>query len=120
LIGGKKYDFGEWEASTNGTASAIGLIPRDVIVCPWHYEPRGDYPSIPMFIDRGFRVLPGGWKNLEATKGLIEFTRLHGDPKPLGHVFATWGVKRDAHVDFQPLVEGLKLLITFCGLIDDN
>jgi len=110
LIDGKKYDFGEWEASTNGTAAAIDLIPKDIIVCPWHYELRGDYPSIPMFIDKGFRVLPAGWKNLEATKGLIEFTRLHADPKLLGHMFTTWGVKKDALVEFPPLVEGLKLL----------
>ena len=40
LIDGKKYDFGEWEASTNGTAAAIDLIPKDIIVCPWHYELR--------------------------------------------------------------------------------
>jgi hypothetical protein len=42
--------------------------------------------------------------------GLIEFTRLHPDPKLLGHMFTTWGVKKDALVDFPPLVEGLKLL----------
>jgi len=53
LIDGKKYDFGEWEASTNGTAAAIDLIPKDIIVCPWHYELRSDYPSIPMFIEKG-------------------------------------------------------------------
>jgi hypothetical protein len=47
LIDGKKYDFGEWEASTNGTAAAIDLIPKDIIVCPWHYELRDNYPSIP-------------------------------------------------------------------------
>jgi hypothetical protein len=110
LIDGKKYDLGEWEASTNGTAAAIDLIPKDIIVCPWHYELRGDYPSVPMFIGKGFRVLPAGWKDLQATKGLIEFSRLHADPKLLGHLFTTWGVKKDALVDFPPLVEGLKLL----------
>ena len=110
LIDGKKYDFGEWEASTNGTAAAIDLIAKDIIVCPWHYELRENYPSIRMFLEKGFRILPAGWKNLEATKALIEFTRLHADPKLLGHMFTTWGVKKDALVDFPPLVEGLKLL----------
>ena len=95
LIDGKKYDFGEWEASTNGTAAAIDLIPKDIIVCPWHYELRDDYPSIPMFMEKGFRVLPAGWKDLEATKALIEFSRLHADPKLLGHMFTTWGVKKE-------------------------
>jgi Glycosyl hydrolase family 20, catalytic domain len=110
LIDGKKYDLGEWEASTNGTAAAIDLIPKDIIVCPWHYEPRASYPSIPMFIEKGFRVLPAGWKNVDATKALIEFSRSHAGPKLLGYMFTTWGVKKDALVEFPPLVEGLKLL----------
>jgi len=110
LIDGKTYQLGEWEASTNGTAAAIDMIPRDIIVCPWHYEARQDYPSIPMFIEKGFRVLPAGWKDIEATKALIEFSRPHAGPKLLGYMFTTWGVKKDALLDFPPLVEGLKLL----------
>jgi len=41
---------------------------------------------------------------------LIEFTQLHADPKLIGYMFTTWGVKKDALVDFPPMVEGLKLL----------
>ena len=110
LIDGKKYDLGEWEAATNGTAGAIDLIPKDIIVCPWHYEPRESYQSIPMFINKGFRVLPAGWKNLDATKALIDFSRRHAGPKLLGYIFTTWGVKKDLLVEFPPLIEGLKLL----------
>lgn len=110
LIDGKKYDLGEWEASTNGTATAIDLIPKDIIVCPWHYELRDSYPSIPMFMEKGFRVLPAGWNKVDATKKLIEHNRSHAGPKMLGHIFTTWGVKKEALLDFPPLAEGLKLL----------
>lgn len=110
LIDGKKYDLGEWEAAVNGTAGAIDLIPKDIIICPWHYEPRESYLSIPMFIDKGFRVLPAGWKNVEATKALIQYSRRHAGPKMLGYLFTTWGVNKDALVGFPPLIEGLKLL----------
>jgi hypothetical protein len=110
LIDGKKYELGEWEASINGTAAAIDMIPHDIIVCPWHYEPRESYPSIPIFIEKGFRVLPAGWKDVEATKALIKFSQPLADPKLLGYMFTTWGVKKDALIDFPPLVEGLKLL----------
>ena len=110
LIDGKKYELGEWEASTNGTAAAIDMIPRDVIVCPWHYEPRQSYPSIPMFIQKGFRVLPAGWKDVEATKALIEFSRSNAGPGLLGYMFTTWGVKKESLLQFPPLVEGLTLL----------
>ena len=108
LIDGKKYGFGEWEASTNGTATAVDLIPKDVIICPWHYEVRDSYPSIPMFIEKGFRVLPASWKDVDATRALIGFSRQH--PKVLGFMFTTWGVKKDGLLDFPPLIEGLKAL----------
>jgi glycosyl hydrolase family 20 len=110
LIDGKKYELGEWEASVNGTAAAIDMIPQDIIVCPWHYELRQSYPSIPMFLQKGFRVLPTGWKDVEATKALIEFSRSHAGPKLLGYMFTTWGVTKDALFDFPPLVQGMKLL----------
>jgi len=110
LIDGKKFDFGEWEASVNGTAAALDLMPKDVIICPWHYEPRESYLSIPMFLEKGFRVLPAGWKNVDATKALIQFNRAHASPKLLGYMFTTWGVKREELLAFPPLVEGLKLL----------
>ena len=110
LIDGKNYDYGEWESSMNGTAAAIDMIPKDIIVCPWHYEPRDAYPSIPMFLDKGFRVLPAGWNKVEATTALIEYSRQYDDPKLLGYMFTTWGVKKEALVDFPALVEGLKLL----------
>jgi glycosyl hydrolase family 20 len=110
LIDGKKYDLGEWEASMNGTAAAVDGISKDIIICAWHYEPRDSYPSIPMFLEKGFRVLPSGWKNVDATKALIEYSKAHGSPKLLGHMFTTWGVQKDALTDFPPLLEGLKLL----------
>jgi len=110
LIDGSKDAIGEWEASTNGTASAIDLIPKDIIICPWHYEVRDSYPSIPMFIEKGFRVLPATWKNVDAAKALIDFSRLHASPKLLGFIFTTWGVSKNALLDFPPLVEGLKSL----------
>jgi len=41
---------------------------------------------------------------------LIEYSRQYDSPKLLGYMFTTWGVKKEALVDFPVLVEGLKLL----------
>ena len=112
LIDSKKYGLGDWEASTNGTAAAIDMIPKDIIMCPWHYEPRDSYPSIPMFLEKGFRVLPAGWKDVDATKALIAYSKAHTSPKLLGHMFPTWGVQKETLLDFPPLIEGLKILGT--------
>ncbi len=112
LIDGKTINLGEWESSMNGTAAAIDSIPKDIIVCTWHYELRDAYPSIPMFLDKGFRVLPTGWNKPDATRALIEYSRRYDSPKLLGYLFTTWGVKPEALLEFPPMVEGLKLLRT--------
>jgi hypothetical protein len=112
LIDVAKYDYGEWEAAKNGTATAVDLIPKDIIICDWHYEARDSYPSILMFIEKGFRVLPSGWKNVEATKAFINYSRQYAGPKMLGHLFTTWSVKKEELLNFAPMVEGVKLLGT--------
>jgi hypothetical protein len=110
LFDAKKYNWGEWEAAKNGTAPAVDLIPKDIILCPWHYERMEAYPSIPMFVGKGFRVLPASWRKLDASKALIEYSRKVGSPKVLGHLFTTWGGRKDALAEYAPLVQGLKLL----------
>src|SRR5204863_4723879 len=114
-IDGNKYDFGKWESSTNGTAAAIDLIPKDIIICPWHYEKKDAYPSIPMFLEKGFRVLPAGWNKVDATTALIEYGRKQESPQMLGYLFTTWGVKKEKLIESPPLVEGLKLLSAVSG-----
>ncbi len=54
LIDAGKINYGKWEASANGTAGAINMIPKDIIICDWHYEKRDKYESIPMFLKKGF------------------------------------------------------------------
>ncbi|MDZ7316503.1 MAG: family 20 glycosylhydrolase, partial [candidate division KSB1 bacterium] len=44
LIDGTVFDYGEWESSKNGTAGAVDKIPKDIIICDWHYELRDSYP----------------------------------------------------------------------------
>jgi hypothetical protein len=110
LIDSKKINFGEWEASMNGTAAAVDMIPKDIIICPWHYEPRDEYPSIPMFLSKGFRVLPASWKDVEASAALIEYSRKQASPKMLGHLFTTWGGDKEQLAAYPPMVEGLKRL----------
>ncbi|UCE40078.1 MAG: family 20 glycosylhydrolase [Candidatus Aminicenantes bacterium] len=109
LFDGKNFEFGRWESSLNGTASAIDMIPKDIIICPWHYEKMKAYPSLPIFIEKGFRVLPTSWRKVDATKELILYSQKLKNPKMLGHLFTSWG-KTD-WLKYQPLEEGLKLLL---------
>jgi len=112
LIDAKKFGFGKWEASMNGTAPAVAMIPKDIIICPWHYEKRDAYPSIAMFLEKGFRVLPASWNKVDATLALIEYSRKQANQRLLGHLFTTWGVKKEKLIENQTLVEGLKLMVS--------
>ncbi len=61
LIDGKTTGMGMWEASMNNTHRAIDLIPKDVLICDWHYE-RPD-PTAVLFTMKGFKVATCPWRN---------------------------------------------------------
>jgi hypothetical protein len=91
LLDDKVMNFGNgYEASRNGTAGAIDLIPKDIIICDWHYPLRDEYPSVTYFQEKGFRVLPASWRNVEAAEALVEYA--HGNPteRMLGHLCTSW------------------------------
>jgi Glycosyl hydrolase family 20, catalytic domain len=60
LLDGKTTGLGEWEASMNNTYRAIDLIPKDVVICDWHYD-RADKTAI-YFAMKGFRVITCPWR----------------------------------------------------------
>jgi len=95
LLDGTVTGLGEWEASQNGTAWAIGMVPRDIVICDWHYD------SVPAtaahFAVEGFRVLYAPWRKTEVALGeldLIRSVRAHADetiaPRMLGVLQTTW------------------------------
>jgi hypothetical protein len=110
LIDGKKYSYGEWESSMNGTAPAIDMIPKDIVICDWHYEPRESYPSVDLFLDKGFKVLPCSWEKPEAVRNLIKYSYQIDNPKMLGHLFTTWSLKPNELMDFKALQAGIELM----------
>jgi hypothetical protein len=108
LLDANQLKFSEWEASKNGTQAAVDLVPKDIVLCDWHYEKRDDYPSVPFLLAKGFRVWPSGWQPLEATKAFSHFARQQTDPKLVGYLCTTWGkVKLRDAADWPSLVEPL-------------
>lgn len=60
LIDGKTTGLGEWEASYNNTYRAIDMIPKDVMICDWHYE-RADKTPV-YFAMKGLDVVTCPWR----------------------------------------------------------
>jgi len=61
LIDGKTTGLGIWEASYNNTYRAVDMIPKDVVICDWHYE-RADKTAV-YFAMKGLRVVTCPWRN---------------------------------------------------------
>jgi len=55
LLDGRTTGLGKWEGSYNGTARAIDLVPKDIVVCDWHYDSAAPTPAY--FALKGFDVV---------------------------------------------------------------
>ncbi len=96
FIDGNAGNYGEWEAAKNGTAPAVDRVPKDIVICDWHYEPQYEemktygFPSVKMFLDKGFRVLPTSYRDPVAVAAFIDASRAVASPKMLGHMCTLW------------------------------
>jgi hypothetical protein len=61
LLDGKTTGMGRWEASYLNTHRAVDLIPKDVVICDWHYE-RPDLSPV-YFAMKGLSVMTCPWRN---------------------------------------------------------
>ncbi len=82
LLDGKTTGLGMWEASMNNTHRAIDLIPKDVVICDWHYE-RPDQTAV-YFATKGLRVITCPWRKPEIAvaqvNDIVKF-REHSTPE---------------------------------------
>ncbi|MFA6239769.1 MAG: family 20 glycosylhydrolase [Candidatus Hydrogenedentales bacterium] len=90
LIDREVIRYNTYESSINGTAPAIDLIPKDIVLCDWHYSRRDEYPSIPYFQEKGFRVWPSGWRSASATAAFYEYSAAKNTGKVAGFLCTTW------------------------------
>ncbi len=77
LLDGKTTGLGMWEASFNNTHRAIDMIPKDVMICDWHYE-RADKTAV-YFAMKGFNVVTCPWRNptvaVEQVNDMVSFKK---------------------------------------------
>jgi len=110
LLDDKTMGYGEWESSRNGTAPAIDAVPKDIIMCDWHYDKRDSYPSVRYFQEKGFRVCPAGWNKVDAVEALIDGSKPGATPKMLGYMATLWGVPADKVATYEPLRAAMRKL----------
>ena len=72
--------MGEWEASFNDTHGAVDLIPKDIVICDWHYEQPA--PTAVYFAMKGFGVVSCPWRNPEVGVAQVKDMRRFREQTP--------------------------------------
>jgi len=110
LIDCREFDYGYgWECSDNGTAPAIDMIPRAIVICDWHYEPRAAYESLAYFQAKGFRAMPATWRNADATRAFVRYAIDTRTERLQGFMFTTWVGQQDMAPALLGETEGKKI-----------
>jgi hypothetical protein len=73
FLDGKATGLGEWEASMNATAPSIDLVPRDIVICDWHYDAAPD--TARLFAAKGFDVVGCPWRKIAPATGQLAHIR---------------------------------------------
>ena len=71
FLDGRSNGLGEWEASTNGTYTAINKVPRDIVICDWHYEHAEPTPAF--FAVTGLPVVASPWRRTDLALQQLAF-----------------------------------------------
>lgn len=74
FLDGETTGIGEWEASRNGTAPALQTVPKDIVICDWHYETA--HPTAAHFALEGFNVLSSPWRKSSVALRQLDQIRL--------------------------------------------
>ena len=95
FLEGSTTGLGEWEAATNKTEGALGKIPKDIVICDWHYEKAE--PTAPFFAMNGFRVASCPWRQIPVAMGqlsIINNVRANANKtlagRMVGMIHTTW------------------------------
>jgi len=103
FLDGATTGMGKWEASINGTPDAIHMVPKDIVVCDWHYE--RVLPSTTYFAMEGFQVVACPWRMPNVALGqlaMVRDTRAHATPEIADRM---QGVLQSTWVPFGPFAK---------------
>jgi len=90
FINSTEFATGLWEGSANNTWPALDRVPKDIVICDWHYEQAFETPGF--FARKSFRVVASPWQKegvALAELGVIRRVRAESE-HALGMLQTTW------------------------------
>lgn len=73
FLDGETTGLGKWDASMNSTADAVRQVPKDIVICDWHYTKA--VPTAAWFATEGFPVLSSPWRKAPVALGQLDVIR---------------------------------------------
>jgi len=73
FLDGETTGIGKWEASIIKTHPAIHMVPKDIVICDWHYD--RPLPTTEHFAVEGFPVLACPWRKADVALQQLDAIR---------------------------------------------
>ena len=91
LLSSKETGYNNvFDASEEGTEDALNMIPKDIIICDWHYPVYEKYTSVDIFARAGFEIMVSPWFNQDAAKAFMNYAVEHDTGHIRGALMTTW------------------------------
>ncbi|MDR3460524.1 MAG: family 20 glycosylhydrolase [Verrucomicrobiae bacterium] len=104
-IGPKFQGYCRFDNAHNDLSASLNSIPRDIVMCDWHYEWKKAYPSVPLLAGEGFQVWPSGFLPLKAARAFSDYAQAH-PTNVIGYLATTWTTTNISKLpDWPPIKE---------------
>jgi len=88
-IGPKYQGYCRFDNAHNDLSASLVQLPRDIVMCDWHYEWKKEYPSIPLLATAGYQIWPSGFLPLKASRAFSDYAQAH-PTNVIGYLATTW------------------------------
>ena len=90
LLNSYECCHGPWDASQNGTWTALDKVSKDIIITDWHYHNWASFPSVDIFAQKGFKIYLCPFNNADNAKLFLDYAKEHDKGHILGIMETTW------------------------------
>jgi len=91
FLNSEETGYDAYQASQNGTDKCIDNVPKDLLICDWHYEGSEEYKSVDVFAEHGFKMLLSpSFYSTEYVMQFINYAKAHDKGHIEGVLATTW------------------------------
>lgn len=90
LLNAGEIGYGPWDASANGTWTALGKVRKEIIITDWHYYNWHWFPSPEIFAKAGHKVYLCPFNVAANAKLFLDYAKEHDQGNILGVMETTW------------------------------